>query len=68
MVEGAHKVWKRPNTPFFRMFHVKHDDSGKCYSVLAPLSGELPKAEGEALAIYFAMNISSVLGDTCFSR
>ena len=33
-------------------------------SVSAPLSGELPKAEGEALAVYFAMNISSVLSAT----
>ena len=31
MVEGAHKIWKRPNTPFYifismviEMFHVKH--------------------------------------------
>ena len=31
-------------------------------SVLAPLPGELPKAEGEAVAVYFAMNISRVLG------
>ena len=28
-------------------------------SVLAPLSGELPKAEGEAQAVYFAMNTAS---------
>ena len=34
-------------------------------SVLAPLSGELPKAEGAAQAVYFAMNISRELGDTC---
>ena len=45
------------------MFLVKLGDSGKCCSGLAPLSGELPKAEGEAVAVYFAMNISSVLGD-----
>ena len=32
-------------------------------SDLAPLPGELPKAEGEAVAVYFAMNISSVLGN-----
>ena len=50
------------------MFHVKHDSSEKSSSVLAPLSGELPKAEGEALAVYFGMNIASVLGDTCSSR
>ncbi len=31
-------------------------------SDLAPLSGELPKAEGEALAVYFAMNIVSEIG------
>ncbi len=47
------------------MFHVKHDASEKCSSVSAPLPGELPKAEGEALAVYFAMNTTSVLGDTC---
>ena len=47
------------------MFHVKHDSSGNNSSVLAPLPGELPKAEGEALAVYFAMNTTSVLGDTC---
>ncbi len=29
----------------------------------APLSGELPKAEGAALAVYFAMNTASVLGN-----
>ena len=40
------------------------DTGGIISSVLAPLSGELPKAEGEALAVYFAMNISSELGDT----
>ena len=33
-------------------------------SDLAPLSGELPKAEGAAQAVYFTMNISSVLGAT----
>ena len=33
-------------------------------SVLAPLSGELPKAEGAAQAVYFAMNISRELGNT----
>ena len=32
-------------------------------SVLAPLSGELPKAEGAAQAVYFAMNISRDHGD-----
>ena len=32
-------------------------------SDLAPLSGELPKAEGEAVAVYFAMNISKELGN-----
>ena len=31
---------------------------------LAPLPGELPKAEGVALAVYFAMNTSSVHSDT----
>lgn len=35
---------------------------------LAPLPGELPKAEGVALAVYFAMNISRELGNTCSSR
>ena len=36
-----------------------------CFSSdLAPLSGELPKAEGAAQAVYFAMNIASVLGAT----
>ena len=33
-------------------------------SVSAPLSGELPKAEGAAQVVYFAMNISSVLSAT----
>ena len=33
-------------------------------SVLAPLSGELPKAEGATQAVYFAMNISRDPGDT----
>ena len=33
-------------------------------SVLAPLSGELPKAEGEAVAVYFSMNTASEPGDT----
>ena len=47
------------------MFHVKHDVSEKYSSVSAPLPGELPKAEGEALAGYFAMNTTSVLGDAC---
>ena len=32
-------------------------------SVLAPLSGELPKAEGAPLAVYFSMNTASALGD-----
>ena len=30
---------------------------------LSPPSGEMPKAEGDALAVYFAMNITSELGD-----
>ena len=30
---------------------------------LSPPSGEMPKAEGEAVAVYFAMNISRELGD-----
>ena len=46
------------------MFHGKHDSIGIIASALAPLSGELPKAEGAPLAVYFSMNISSVLGDT----
>ena len=29
---------------------------------LSPPSGEMPKAEGEAVAVYFAMNISRVPG------
>ena len=29
---------------------------------LSPPSGEMPKAEGDALAVYFAMNISRVPG------
>ena len=33
------------------MFPVKHVDSGITSSVLAPLSGELPKAEGAAQAV-----------------
>ena len=41
----------------------KYDSGCKGTSVLAPLSGELPKAEGAALAVYFGMNIASVLGD-----
>ena len=32
-------------------------------STLSPPSGEMPKAEGDALAVYFAMNITSELGD-----
>mgnify|MGYP007047969498 CR=1 FL=1 len=41
---------------------MKHQmyDNLNLASVLAPLSGELPKAEREALAVYFAMNIASV--------
>jgi len=35
---------------------------------LAPLSGELPKAEGAAQAVYFAMNISRDPGDTRSKR
>ena len=31
---------------------------------LSPPSGEMPKAEGEALVVYFAMNIASVFCDT----
>ncbi len=34
-------------------------------SGLAPLSGELPKAEGAAQAVYFAMNTASVRCATC---
>ena len=30
---------------------------------LSPPPGEMPKAEGDALAVYFAMNISRGLGD-----
>ena len=30
---------------------------------VSPPPGEMPKAEGDALAIYFAMNISRVPGD-----
>ena len=43
MVEGAHKIWKRPNTPFifFRgysaMFHVKHDTDGSLYKTRGAL-------------------------------
>ena len=33
-------------------------------SDLAPLPGELPKAEGAAQAVYFAMNTASVFDDT----
>ena len=33
-------------------------------SVLAPLSGELPKTEGAAQAVYLAMNTASVLSAT----
>ena len=71
-------MYTAPRSPFSRgegiaffvrdRFHVKHGGSEKSSSVLAPLSGELPKAEGEALAVYFGMNIASVLGDTCSSR
>ena len=39
------------------------DANGRGYSVLSPPSGEMPKAEGDALAVYFAMNISRGLGD-----
>ena len=34
---------------------------------IAPV-GEMPKAEGEALVVYFAMNISSVPGHACSKR
>ena len=34
------------------------------FSDLAPLSGELPKAEGAAQAVYLAMNTASVLSAT----
>ena len=41
---------------------MTHSD---CFSSdLAPLSGGLPKAAGEALAVYFAMNTASVLSAT----
>ncbi len=45
---------------------MKHQmyDNPLLANVLAPLSGELPKAEGEALAVYFAMNTASELGAT----
>ena len=33
-------------------------------SVSAPLPGELPKTEGEAVAVYFSMNTASEPGDT----
>ena len=40
---------------------MKHQmyDNLNLANVLAPLSGELPKAEGAAQAVYFAMNIAS---------
>ena len=39
------------------------DANGRGYSVLSPPSGEMPKAEGDAQAVYFAMNISREPGD-----
>ena len=37
MVEGAHKIWKRPNTPFYFWLHGKHGGKGY-YSALYAIS------------------------------
>ena len=45
---------------------MKHQmyDNLNLANVSAPLPGELPKAEGAAQAVYFAMNIACELGVT----
>ncbi len=49
---------------FFRvMLCVKYDDSEIISSAYLPRRGRTQ--EGEALAVYFAMNTSSVFGDIC---
>ena len=56
---------KQQNNNLFQLFPMKRNGSGIIVSVYLPRRGRIQ--EGEAVAVYFAMNITSALGKTASS-